>query len=53
MYLGTILFAVQFNVFISLLWLFIAYYHFLVLQEEVYYEINLQLPNVQAYKIYM
>ena len=33
MYLGTLLFAVQFNVFISLLWfLFIVYYLFLVMQ---------------------
>ena len=33
MYLGTLLFAVQFNVFISLLWLlFIVSYLFLVMQ---------------------
>ena len=33
MYLGTLLFAVQFNVFISLLWFsFIVYYLFLVMQ---------------------
>ena len=35
MYLGTFLFAVQFNAFVSLLWfLFIAYYRFLVMQQK-------------------
>ena len=28
-------------------------YQFLELVEEVSYEINFQLPNVQAYKLYM